>query len=107
MEDLKGDLEQGCTTLPIVKGLGYALRFAQVIAGVVTATVAVCTFVFFVKQYYILGVYTAATILIPLLVWIWFAGRQQTSRHYKLCSRWLKFIMLSGVFSLIVYHFSN
>ncbi len=105
MEDYKGDAEEGCMTLPIKMGLHSAARFAQVLGVFTILLLAVVSGIFLKDACYLLGAYTLVAILFPLIVWCFFLLRKNTTEHYGSASKWLKMIMISGICSLIVYHF--
>ena len=102
MEDIKGDSEQGCVTIPIKWGLSAAARFTQVlglicVVSLLSSGVKLCYSDHALMGYYILIIVT------PLLVlWIITLNRKYTVEHYHSASRNLKIIMVLGLCSLIV-----
>ena len=106
MEDYKGDAAEGCMTMPIKKGLEYSMRFTITIGVGAILVLSAIAYYLLINQYLVLGVYAAALIVLPLIAWCMFLPRKNTIAHYHTASRWLKIIMLSGIGSLIVYHFS-
>ncbi len=107
MEDFIGDAEQGCVTMPIKMGLQFSAIFAQVLGGITLASLVVITGYLVQHANLILAAYTVAFIVAPLAWWCYFVSRTHTTAHYHVASRWLKIIMISGICSLIVYHFTN
>ena len=105
MEDYKGDEEQGCVTMPIKMGLQYSVRFIKALNVITVASLAFATAYFICVQNFFLGVYLLVMIIIPLIAWSRFLSKANTQHHYHSASRWLKIIMLSGISSLIIYHF--
>ena len=106
MEDYKGDAAEGCMTMPIKKGLQFSARFAQLLGAITIIALAIISYFFFTDSYLILGIYTIALIVAPLIWWCVYIAKKNTIEHYASASKWLKIIMLSGIASLIVYHFS-
>ncbi len=106
MEDYKGDASEGCMTMPIKKGLQFSARFAQTLGAITIITLSVISYFFITNKYLVLGIYTIALIVLPLIWWCKYITQKNTIEHYGSASKWLKFIMLSGIASLIVYHFS-
>lgn len=106
MEDYKGDAAEGCMTMPIKKGLQFSARFAQALGAITIITLALISYFFIADKYLVLGIYTIALIILPLIWWCVYITKKNTIEHYGRASKWLKIIMLSGIASLIVYHFS-
>jgi 4-hydroxybenzoate polyprenyltransferase len=106
IEDFKGDSEQGCMTMPIKMGLQYSVRFTQVL-GLITLVVLLLIVSYLVRSAYnMLSLYMVLLVIMPMLVWCVFVARKTTTEHYHVASRWLKMIMVAGICSLIVYHFT-
>ena len=107
MEDYKGDAAEGCMTMPIKKGLEFSQRFIQAIGVITIAVLCLIVYYFFSERYIVLGIYTTTFIVAPLIAWCIFLQRRNTTEHYHAASKWLKVIMVAGICSLIVYHFTN
>ncbi len=107
MEDVKGDAEQGCNTLPIKTGLEFTAQFVRVLGAFTLLILGAASIFVFKMGYVYLGIYTTLAVLLPLL-WLTFTlGKVNTTAYFAIASRWLKIIMIAGICSLIVYHFSN
>ena len=106
MEDYQGDSEEGCVTMPIRKGLQFSTRFVQVLGIVTTISLGFIAYYFFTAAYYVLSIYTVALTLLPIGIWCLYVARKTTRLHYHAASRWLKIIMISGICSLVIYHFT-
>ena len=61
-------------------------------------------YILFQHQYRLLAGYILALLVIPIALWSVYLGRQAISQHYHDSSRWLKIIMILGVFSLVIYY---
>ncbi len=107
MEDYKGDAEQGCVTMPIRKGLLFSTRFSLALCLVTIGVLSVLSVYFCKIDDIALSLYMGVFITLPLVVWSWFITKENTMQHYHGASRWLKIIMLTGIGSLIVYHFTT
>ena len=107
MEDYIGDAEEGCMTMPIKKGLQFSARFAQGIGIITIAPLALISYYLFNLSYLYLGMYTVFFILLPLTWWCIFINKKTTIQHYHTASKWLKIIMVLGIASLIIYHFTD
>lgn len=106
MEDHIGDSEEHCVTMPIKMGLQFSARFTQTLGLITVATLALIAWQLVKNGYTYLGIYAILFTIIPLLWWCSFLPRKTTVQHYHVASRWLKIIMLAGIASLIVYHFT-
>jgi 4-hydroxybenzoate polyprenyltransferase len=104
MEDLKGDAEQGCMTLPIKAGLRYAARFTIVIGAVAVIPLLAAGVKLLLAGWFLLGGYTILALVLPLIVWMAGLDRHATPDHYARYSRYLKIIMILGIVSLVVYY---
>ncbi|MFI5196348.1 MAG: geranylgeranylglycerol-phosphate geranylgeranyltransferase [Chitinophagales bacterium] len=102
MEDMKGDSDQGCVTMPIKWGLSAAARFTQVL-GIITV---ICLLTFGIRLLHsdrqIIGYCLLIVVTPPLIIWIITLNRKYTKEHYHNASRKLKIIMVLGLCSLIV-----
>ncbi len=105
MEDFIGDEAEGCVTMPVKRGLKFATRFTLALTMLVVIPLVLASVVLYQKSYIFLAAYVLALLVAPLLAWALFLNKNVTSQHYAKASRWLKIIMLLGVFSLVVYHF--
>ncbi|MBS1655293.1 MAG: geranylgeranylglycerol-phosphate geranylgeranyltransferase [Bacteroidetes bacterium] len=105
MEDLEGDLKYGCRTMPIVWGINASKVFAAV-------WLIVLIIILVIAQIYILqfgwwwqDIYIAFAILVPL--GYLFAGlyKANTAGQFHSISSLSKWIMLSGILSMIFFWF--
>ncbi|MEI8278951.1 MAG: geranylgeranylglycerol-phosphate geranylgeranyltransferase [Bacteroidota bacterium] len=104
MEDLKGDAEQGCVTMPIKWGLLRTSRFAQAIGVLALIPLIIASGKLMNTHWKPLGIYTLVALILPLTAWIKFLPTKATTQHYNQASRGLKIIMVLGVGSLIIYY---
>lgn len=103
MEDFKGDAEDGCVTMPIVIGLQKSTYYV-VSFGILTALPLIAAAVrLFSGRWSVLGVYIFTALILPLISWLVFLPRKATVAHYGKASKYLKFIMLAGIASLLLY----
>lgn len=105
MEDFKGDEADGCVTMPIRWGLRKAERFALLLGGLAIGPLALVAVNLFINKDWLLGSYTLAALIAPIIWWMTFLPKEVTTQHYGKASRYLKFIMISGIGSLIIYYF--
>ncbi|MCC6186351.1 MAG: UbiA family prenyltransferase [Chitinophagaceae bacterium] len=101
MEDHIGDAAEGCVTMPIKLGLKTTSVFVQLIALLAIIPLLIASF----KVQGLLGVYTFVALAMPLIVWVWYLPTKATTKHYHQMSHYLKWIMVFGIGSLLIYYF--
>lgn len=105
MEDFKGDLAEGCVTMPIKWGLKKAAGFVIFLGITALIPLSFASIKLLLKKEWTLGFFTITGLIIPLCFWLLFLTRKASTSHYARASRYLKWIMVSGIFSLIIYYF--
>jgi len=104
IEDYKGDYETGCRTMPIVWGVKAA---KAITAGLISNILLLQLFIFYklYKQgFSILLIYLFVFVFIPLCLLIWKLYKSQHKQEYHVLSKWVKYIMLTGVLSTIIIY---
>ena len=104
IDDIEGDREMECRTLPIVWGIGTAktvLVILSIIILLLTGYVAFRLIPFTTDtltwKYFVFG------IAIPMLILIFWIGKAEKRSQWKQISQFIKFIMLIGCsYALIV-----
>jgi len=105
MEDFKGDEAEGCVTMPIKWGLKKAEQFTLFLGVFAVAPLVIAGVNLLINRDWLLGIYSFAGLVIPIIWWMFFLPKAATTAHYAKASRGLKFIMVSGIGSLIIYYF--
>ncbi len=106
MEDLKGDEADGCVTMPVVKGLAYASRFATALAIAAATPLLIAIAVLFRYHHFLLALYILVLLVAPTLYWIKYLWRGVAdATHYHKASRFLKIIMIMGICTLLIYKY--
>lgn len=105
MEDVKGDEAEGCTTMPIVWGLKKSVRFVQALGILALAPLGVAATGLWSNGDALFAGYLLLALMVPLVSWLVFLPRKNTTVHYHVASRLLKWIMVSGICSLLIYYF--
>jgi 4-hydroxybenzoate polyprenyltransferase len=103
IEDVNGDLKYGCKTMPIVWGVPVAKVFAGVWLVVLIGVICVLQFYVIQLGWWLSALYSIVLIIIPL-VWILkklYAARAQSDYHQL--SSLVKFVMLTGILSMIFF----
>lgn len=105
MEDFKGDAEQGCVTMPIKWGLQKSVWFTQALGIIALIPLANAGIKLLFEDWWVLGCYTLLALVLPVVLWLVALPKTATQQHYSTASRRLKFIMVAGIVSLIIYYF--
>lgn len=105
MEDFKGDEAEGCATMPIRWGLKKATQFTLFLGIFALVPLIYAAIRLLQKSDWLLGGYVSLALVMPIVAWMIFLPKAATTPHYSKASRYLKFIMISGVGSLVIYYF--
>ena len=103
MEDLPGDIKYNCKTMPIVWGIQVSKVFVAVWMVVLCGTVTVLQFYVLQLGWWFSGVYCIAFIIIPLCWILKKLYESQNTTNYHQLSTAVKFVMLSGIISMIFF----
>lgn len=90
MEDVEGDAQYHCQTMPLKSGMKFSARFTKVLCAVTLVILLAFD-------------YKLLLVAVPLIVWALRFSGNKTRQQYHAASRQLKFIMLLGACSLIFY----
>lgn len=102
MEDIEGDKEYGCTTLPIVWGIKTS---KLIVIGIITIMIALIGYLQFTRFYQIdikLFLYILILVQLPLLFLIYKVYRSSGKKDFRFASKLTKGIMLTGICFLIL-----
>jgi 4-hydroxybenzoate polyprenyltransferase len=107
MEDYNGDAACGCLTMPIRWGVKKATAFILVLGTATVLLLVAALIVLFFAQAWWLCIYALLAIIVPLVRWLFVLPHSVATAHYRQMSLRLKWIMLGGIVSLIIYYFEN
>lgn len=103
MEDMEGDMKYGCTTMPIVWGIPVSKVFAGVWI-VVLAGILVALQIYVIQfGWWFSAFYAFVAIIIPLIWVLRNLYRANTPADFHRLSNVIKFIMLTGIISMIFF----
>lgn len=105
MEDMIGDADQRCKTMPIVWGIPVTKIYTAVWMVVCAAAVGINAIYLFIHGWWFASVYMLMLIALPLLRSILKLKSAELPKHYHTLSRELKFIMLAGILTMIFFKF--
>jgi 4-hydroxybenzoate polyprenyltransferase len=98
LENIKGDVAQNYSTIPVVYG-EHVSKLMLTILGVITLLPTYLLVVHFEVGHMSLFFYLSLVLLSIFLVLLW---RSKTKGHYLILHNILKFIILAGVFSILL-----
>ena len=103
MEDLEGDRKYGCRTMPVVWGIPATKVFAAVWIIVLISTLVIVQFYVLQFGWWGSALYCILLIILPLLWIIYQLYHATGSADYHRLSRAIKWVMLSGILSMIFF----
>ncbi|HNR20547.1 MAG: geranylgeranylglycerol-phosphate geranylgeranyltransferase [Bacteroidetes bacterium] len=107
IEDINGDKENDCKTMPIVMGVGFAKWIAQFFIFTLLCLIILIQ----VRQQQwenkISFSYVVLTVQLPLLILSILLFKATHKKHYTECSSLCKVIMLTGVLSMAVFNYTS
>lgn len=105
VEDMEGDRRYGCTTLPIAWGIGVARFFALVWVSLLLLLLLGVLLYLLQLNYWAAVAYGVLLILLPMLDWIKRLRKATTPADFGKLSRYVKWILLAGILSMIFFYF--
>lgn len=103
MEDIDGDRRYGCTTMPIVWGMNTSKVFVTVWLIVLIALLIVIQIYVLQFRWHISAAYCIVFIIFPLINIQRKLFRASDPRDYHKLSSAVKFVMLTGILSMIFF----
>lgn len=103
IEDVDGDMEYGCKTMPIVIGINPSKNIAIVIAFVTVLSLGFIQSEFYKIDDWISIIYFIIALQLPLLFLIYKIKSAQVKTDFRFAGNLSKFIMLMGIFYLLVF----
>ncbi|MEI8110808.1 MAG: geranylgeranylglycerol-phosphate geranylgeranyltransferase [Chitinophagia bacterium] len=105
MEDRVGDEKYGCKTMPIVLGLQASRVFVAVWLIVLTASLIVLQLYLIPYKWWWSIAYCLIALITPLLYVTFQLFRSTTQHDFHLLSRYIKWIMLAGILSMLFFNY--
>ena len=103
MEDVPGDIKYGCHTMPIKWGIPVSKVFSAVWLVVLTGAVLIVQFYTWSIGWWLSVIYSMIFILIPLIIILHKLFIAQTFKDYHILSGMVKFVMLTGILSMLFF----
>ena len=100
VEDMRGDAQHGCRTLPLVWGIARTKWVAGLFLGCLALLTLGATARLFLSGHWPLGTWLTLLVLLPMAQLTRLLIRADRRRHFRHLSSWCKGIMLAGVLSM-------
>ena len=100
VEDMRGDAQHGCRTLPLVWGVARTKWVAGFFLACLALLTAGATARLLLGGHWPLGTWLALLVLLPMAQMARLLVRADRNRHFRHLSAWCKGIMLAGVLSM-------
>ncbi len=105
MEDMPGDAKYNCKTMPIVWGVNATKVYVAVWLIVLIATVVILQIYTLQFKWWLAIAYCVPAIIFPLVVLLFKLKRSRTSEDFHKLSSLTKFIMLTGILSMVFFYY--
>jgi len=103
MEDMPGDAKYGCRTMPIVWGVNVSKVFVATWLIVLIAAILILQLYVLPFRWWWSLLYSGLFIIIPLLIIFRKLFSANVSKEFHQLSNWVKFVMLTGILSMIFF----
>lgn len=106
IEDINGDYCMQMKTLPILFGVKRARNMAIIFAIILIVSLILINNVFMRSdEQQLLGIYNYLFLVAPLLYFVYRLWNAEKKSHFSYQSSYMKWIMLSGILSMLVFKF--
>ncbi|MDB5236074.1 MAG: hypothetical protein JWR44_3067 [Hymenobacter sp.] len=102
VEDMRGDAQHGCRTLPLVVGVARTKWVTGFFLACLALLTVGATARLFVSGNLLLATWLVLLVLLPMAQLARLLIRADRQRHFKHLSSWCKGIMLAGVLSMVL-----
>jgi 4-hydroxybenzoate polyprenyltransferase len=103
IEDMAGDSKYGARTMPIVWGVNVSKVFAATWTIVLIAAILILQLYVLPFRWWWSLLYSGLLIILPLLIILRKLYKAYTSKDFHQISNWIKFVMLTGILSMIFF----
>jgi 4-hydroxybenzoate polyprenyltransferase len=105
VEDLPGDIRYGCRTMPIVWGINSTKVYVAVWMIILIATLVLIQMYVLQLQWWGVVIYSLLFILAPAIYIFSRLFKASSTEDYHRLSSWIKWVMLTGIISMVVFYF--
>jgi 4-hydroxybenzoate polyprenyltransferase len=105
MEDVEGDRKYGCKTMPIIWGINASKIYTAVWMIMLVITLLILQVYVLQFRWWFIALYCLLFVFIPLVQVFIKLFKAQTPQDFHRLSSMVKFIMLTGILSMIFFRF--
>jgi 4-hydroxybenzoate polyprenyltransferase len=105
LEDIPGDQKYGCRTMPIVWGVNAAKVYTGLWIIILAAMLLVLEVYVMQFRWWWTIAYSSVLVVAPLLYILFKLRSTVTPEGYHQLSSWTKFVMLTGIVSMVFFYF--
>lgn len=105
MEDMPGDEKHGCRTMPVVWGVNATKVYVAVWLSVLIALLVIIQVYVLQFKWWWPVIYAAVIIIAPLIFIFYRLYNASGPAAFHTLSNWTKFVMLTGILSMIFFRF--
>lgn len=105
IEDREGDARYGCRTMPIVWGINVSKVYTAIWLIILVGILAIIQVYILQFRWWAAVIYCVVAILIPLLVIGNKLARANTTADFSQLSGYTKFVMFTGILSMIFFYY--
>lgn len=105
IEDIKGDAQSGCRTLPVVYGVNAGKDLSCLLSWILITLIIFVQILIFSYHWYFIILYLLLLVQLPLITVIKKLSRAATPEDFHYISSFVKLIMLTGIISMIFFNF--
>lgn len=102
IEDILGDKEVNCHSLPVVAGTRISMNVVNVLTILMLLVLTVCLVWLLNEDLKYVSVWLMVMVVVPLLTFLWQVNRAENKQDYHRSSSFLRWIMVFGLVSLVV-----
>jgi 4-hydroxybenzoate polyprenyltransferase len=105
IEDMAGDEKHGCRTMPIAWGVQASKVYIAVWMVVLLAVLGIIQVYILQFRWWLPVVYSIALIILPLIYILYLLYKARSVPDFHRLSSGIKFVMLTGIVSMIFFHY--
>jgi 4-hydroxybenzoate polyprenyltransferase len=105
VEDMEGDRKYGCKTMPIVWGVDFSRIFVIIWMVILLALLLIVLIYIFQFFMWIPALYISFLIIVPATYTLFQLMKSSTPKDFSRLSKWIKYVMLAGILSMILFKF--
>jgi 4-hydroxybenzoate polyprenyltransferase len=105
IEDMHGDAKYGCRTMPIVWGVNATKVYIAVWLVVIVSLLIILQIYVWPYKWWLPMIYSVLFIMAPFVIIFFQLRKAKSSNDFHKLSTWTKFVMLTGILSMIFFYF--